>query len=306
MPEYGFAHDGTDFWESCFSTREDAIAAAHDWDAARPFQTAIISPIPLEHPNYAESCCDWLINNGGNLGNWLVDALTGANEDGDFEGEFSDACNRVNRRPISDAGRKALGVALRRLGGNELAAVVEAGEMSGPFDIPDTVAYSIAGDRALHIEIREAVQAWIEVHELGQDLRGLRIAEIMEHRAASDFWKPLPFPVLPIYTGPSHHLDALERLAVRETCQAGIAWADLTNNERNSWLVWASQIISYALSDLRLDPLTRGSPIISRGVYNLADLDWIEAWVENRLGEYRYRAGSLSRVINAITGGARS
>jgi hypothetical protein len=60
-------------------------------------------------------------------------------------------------------------------------------------------------------------------------------------------------PALP-YRGPSHDLGALERLALRETCRRGLAWADLTERERNEWIDWAGSTVTFACRVLDDDP----------------------------------------------------
>lgn len=183
--EFGYLLPGREYWVTGFSTRAEALAEAVSQAGGAAFQTAEAASIPITYPNFAEACADWLMNEDGHLGNALVDALTCHNEEADFEGEFTDACNGISREPVGDAGRRALGAALRRLGADELAGKVEAGVTpQDDWEIPDHLDAALRADEALHAEIESAVRAWVEGNNLELEARGLNIAAVEDHPAA--------------------------------------------------------------------------------------------------------------------------
>jgi len=183
--EFGFLLADRQLWDIGYASRAEAVAAAVANGGGVAFQTAETASIPITYPNFADAAADWLMNEDWHLGNALVDALTCHNEEADFEGEFTDACNRISREPIGDAGRRALGAALRRLGADELAGKVEAGVMpQADWEIPDHLDAALRADEVLHAEIESAVRAWVEGNDLELEARGLNIAAVEDHPAA--------------------------------------------------------------------------------------------------------------------------
>lgn len=182
--EFGFLLADRQLWDIGYASRAEAVAAAVANGGGVAFQTAEAASIPITYPNFADAAADWLMNEG-HLGNVLVDALTNHNEEADFEGEFTDACNGVSREPIGDAGRRALGAALRRLGADELAGKVETGVMpQDDWEVSDQIDAALRADEVLHAEIESAVRAWVEGNDLELEARGLSIAAVADHPAA--------------------------------------------------------------------------------------------------------------------------
>lgn len=183
--QFGFLLADRQLWDIGYASRTEAIAAAVANGDGVAFQTAEAASIPITYPNFADAAADWLMNEG-HLGNALVDALTCHNDEADFEGEFTDACNRISRELIGDAGRRALGAALRRLGADELAGKVEAGVMpQDDWEVSDQIDAALRADEVLHAEIESAVRAWVETNDLELEVRGLSIAAVEEHPAAA-------------------------------------------------------------------------------------------------------------------------
>ncbi|PWC48158.1 hypothetical protein TSA6c_17130 [Azospirillum sp. TSA6c] len=182
-PEFGYLLSGRQYWATGFSSRAEAIAEAAANSGGAAFETAETISYSVTYPDFAEAAAEWLWNDG-HLGNWLIDALTAANGDGDFEGEFSDACNRISREPVGNAGRAALGSALRRQGATDLADKVEAGETPDEdWEVPDVLVGALQADPVLGTEIGTAVSAWVSANNLEDDLHGLMLNAVERHPA---------------------------------------------------------------------------------------------------------------------------
>ncbi|WP_372393741.1 hypothetical protein ABMY26_00480 (plasmid) [Azospirillum sp. HJ39] len=199
-PEFGYLLADRQLWSTGFSSRAEAIADAMSHCNGAAFETAETTRYSVTYPDFAEAAADWLGNDDGHLGNWLVDALTGANDDGDFEGEFTDACNRVSREPIGNAGRTALGAALRRQDAVALADKVEAGKVPDEdWAAPDALFEALQSDKVLGAEIETAVRAWVSANNLEDDLRGLMINAVERHPSPTAA-VPAPVPAATVDT----------------------------------------------------------------------------------------------------------
>lgn len=180
--EFGFTFDGSLF-QTGFPDRASAIAAAGIDRPNAAFRTAEIAFHALRYPEgLGLQAGEWLLN-GGRLGNVMVDWLTCANEDGDFEGEFTEACNAVSRAPLGDAGRAAIRAALARAGAAELAGAVAAEECFEPRDVDEAVLDALEADAALAAELRSAFESWTEAESLAVELRGLSTRDEVDHPA---------------------------------------------------------------------------------------------------------------------------
>lgn len=198
-PEFGYLLSGRQYWATGFSSRAEAVAEAMAHCNGAAFETAETVHYTVTYPDFAEAAAEWLWNDG-HLGNWLVDALTAANGDGDFEGEFSDACNRISREPVGDAGRTALGAALRRQGATALADKVEAGETpDDDWEVPDALVGALHADKVLGAEIEAAVRAWVSANKLEDDLLGLMLNAVERHPAPAPA-TPAPVPAAAVDT----------------------------------------------------------------------------------------------------------
>lgn len=112
-----------------------------------------------------------------------------------------------------------------------------------------------------------------------------------------------PMLALP-YHGPAHHLDVLERLAQRETCRLGLKWPDMSNGERNGWLIWAGAVITAACDLLARDHLTmRLGMVPRRGVgLTMKDFDRMEGWIAARSSDLFIYADRLSGFRDVFEG----
>lgn len=181
--EYGWTEDGEFYPGVGFDTREQAINDARGYlDIGATIQTAEIEFSSLCYPTDCAGCAvDWLLN-GGQLGNAMAQWLVDANESGDYQGEFDEACFHVERASLGAAGRLAVSMALRRLEAADLAVVVETyAVLPNDINIPAHLWSPLSEDEALENDLRIALRQWVGTHHLQEELHGLNAYNSQDH-----------------------------------------------------------------------------------------------------------------------------
>ncbi len=182
VSEFGFSLDG-ELYQTGFADRAAAEEAARLYSPGAAFQVAEVSYYALSRPyEGGEAAVDHLANHR-TLGADLVDWLVCANEEGDYEGDFADACHRAlraDRAAVEGPARTALSEALVRAGQPEAAARVAAG-LALESDLPDEAYEALAADAALSSAWEGHMLAWAEANDLGRELRGLQVSAVEEH-----------------------------------------------------------------------------------------------------------------------------
>lgn len=181
--EYGWSRDGHWFEGSGFASRADAVEDAYGYfEPGDNFQTAEVFRATIVYPDdCAEKAVDWLIN-GGLIGNAMASWLECANEEGDYEGELSDACFHVERETMGNAGRVAVIAALERHGDKVLAATVrDFPVLPDDIEISEPLCATLVEDKTLESELQSAIVKWAEAHSLETELHGLTVADAQHH-----------------------------------------------------------------------------------------------------------------------------
>lgn len=186
VSEFGFSLDG-ELYQTGFADRAAAEEAARLYSPGSAFQVAEVTYHALCGPSEGgEAAVDHLINDR-TLGSDLVEWLVCANEEGDYEGDFADACHRAlraDRAAVEGPARMALAEALRRAGQPAAAETVAAGgNLTDHGDLPDAAYEALAADAALSDAWERHMLAWAEANDLGNELRGLQVTSVEEHPA---------------------------------------------------------------------------------------------------------------------------
>lgn len=180
-PGFGFSFDEY-LYETGFLSQEEAVAAARASRPGSAFVTAEVSYHPFHMPDeLGEKVVDHLLN-GRALASDMADWLACANEEGDFEGEFADACYRSDRKALAEAGRASVADALWRAGDAELASAYAAGREL-PSDISDGILDAVAADAVLAGELAASLTAFAEANRLADEIRGLVVSGNVAHAA---------------------------------------------------------------------------------------------------------------------------
>lgn len=184
--EYGYSFN-EEWYQTGFASREEAIAEAISCGEEGSFTTAVVRFYNLRMPfGLAEDAANALADEEWQIGDWLANQLAGANQDGDYEGDFESACFAVSRTELGDAGRKAIAASLRRAGATSYADQVDAGECPVGQDIPESILEAVAADKTLEGELLTALGAFADKHNLAGELRGLMTNNIQDHEVPEE------------------------------------------------------------------------------------------------------------------------
>lgn len=105
------------------------------------------------------------------------------------------------------------------------------------------------------------------------------------------------------YSGPSHSVDVLERIAQRETLRLGLPWTDLPHRQQNEFMNWAARLLDETLRHPWREPLTAEIGLVPGGtVRTLPELDRVEHWLGNRYLDCLERARYLGSFRDAFEG----
>lgn len=182
--DWGFTLDGG-LYHTGHGSLTEAMEAARAHAQGAPFSVARTARLGYSAPSEAgELVVDQLLN-GYRPGHSLADWVACANEEADYEGDFSDACHRAERADptaLDVPARAAVTEALVRAGVPDVAATYAAGGKVG--DLDEAVYDALAGDGVLSARLDALVDAFVRGNGLDRDLNGLTVWDVTEHPAA--------------------------------------------------------------------------------------------------------------------------
>ena len=203
--EFGYSFDGSLFEAGFASHAEAASAAASAGSTSRSaFTTAQITRWTMVQPS--DLACDiaGALADGDSIGRTLVAALEGSNQDGDYEGEFGDACSYAASKhadALERESRTLVASALERLGHPVMAAQVAAtGSLEDRPAWDDAVIEALGNDLKLDAQLAKTLMEWATGQGLEDELRRFELADILEHPASAAA-VPVPDGLSPTATG---------------------------------------------------------------------------------------------------------
>lgn len=181
--QFGYSIDGGEIWYTGYASRAEALDAARGELMFEDItvQVAEAGPIPIcysERPS--EILMEEILYNGRSAGQALVDDLVSCNESGDYEGEFECDCNSILLGPIDQKAREAAAAALRRVGLEDHANLVLAGNDLPETDIADEVFDALNADEELNTTLLGIMRGLVEEHGLEASLRGVWTKNVEE------------------------------------------------------------------------------------------------------------------------------
>ena len=192
--EYGFSTNGGEWWSCGFSSREEAkLAALDELGPGDGAKVGLVIFRSLYHPDYAEAVAEQFLNGGcKEMGQTLIDALTGCNEENDFEGDFISTADFVGPAELDQPARLAVAASMLRLGVATLAELVMLQGFSDIEELDDALVEGLAKDATLSAELEALMRGWCERHELDKQLRTLDSYEEEEVMRPAPAPSPLP------------------------------------------------------------------------------------------------------------------
>lgn len=186
---FGYSTNGGEWWTSGFASHAEAVAEARQYvEVGSAFETGLVHARSLRVPNnFAESISNALCDSTTGLAEELVCSLQSANEDSDYEGEFSDMCAMAPLGDLPDKVRLVTCEALVRAGRPDWSILVM---MSQP--LPEEANGSdpslevLSNDEQLSRQLAVLIAAWAEEHGLEGKLKTVDVTESQEHIGASD------------------------------------------------------------------------------------------------------------------------
>ena len=171
--EYGYSTD-YERWEIGFASMQEAENAGREsaeLQERRSFHVGRIEHIQMHAP---DRMGEEIVNCGnGDLSEIAIDALIGCNEDGDFEGLFSEAVGRVPQQSVQDLEKELLSIlnlALARLGAPHMRGWSIQAIAADPAVEDGPLGDALAGDEEMNAAMEKVILEWALSHKLDDDL----------------------------------------------------------------------------------------------------------------------------------------
>lgn len=174
--EYGYSLDD-EHWQIGYPSMQEAEDAGRE-DAEMKemlsFRVGRVEHIQMHAP---DRMGEEIVNCGnGDLSEIAIDALIGCNEDGDFEGLFSEAVGRVPQKSVQELEKELLSIlnlALARLGAPHMRGWSIQAIAADPAIEDGPLGDALAGDDEMNEAMEKVILEWALSHKLDDDLTGL-------------------------------------------------------------------------------------------------------------------------------------
>ena len=189
---WGYSLDGGEWWHGGFPSRAAAWAEAKakaevedDAEGAASFSTAMLHPRGITYPtDLAERAAEWLADGGWFIAGNMADWMDTANQDNDYEGDFSTECGS-KCDDLEEPGRAAVVSAIRRAGFDGVADAVAARkswpDLEPIFPEVEAAAKAIANDAQLDADLLAVLTEWTGRHNLQRELLTLDTTAELAH-----------------------------------------------------------------------------------------------------------------------------